>query len=221
MDHSRKRSSCAAISSVPAIVHASQHLSFQVESIPSSEIPGRQGEKQEMIYNLGERKVEFHGEDWFVADNATVIGSVILKNNASIWFNVVVRGDNDLITIGENTNIQDGSILHTDAGIQMTLGWNVTIGHMAMLHGCTVGDNTLVGIKSVILNNAVVGNNCLIGANTLIPEGKVIPDGSVVMGAPGRVVRSLSEAEIDRLRRSASHYVENFKRYQRELTVKI
>jgi carbonic anhydrase/acetyltransferase-like protein (isoleucine patch superfamily) len=170
-----------------------------------------------MIYTLGERRVEFHGEDWFIAENATVIGSVILENNVSVWFNVVIRGDNDIITVGANTNVQDGSILHTDAGIPLTLGQDVTVGHMVMLHGCTIGDNTLIGIKSVILNRAVIGKNCLIGANTLIPEGKIIPDGSLVMGSPGRVIRSLSEAEVQRLRGSAAHYVENFKRYKREL----
>ena len=170
-----------------------------------------------MIYSLGNRKVEFHGEDWFIAANATVIGSVVLKQNASIWFNAVVRGDNDLITIGENANIQDGAILHTDPGILLTIGRDVTVGHLAMLHGCTIGDNSLIGIKSLIMNRAVIGNNCLIGANSLIPEGKVIPDGSLVMGSPGKIVRTLSEAEIAGLRLSAARYVENFKRFKRDL----
>ena len=170
-----------------------------------------------MIYSLGDRKVEFHGEDWFIADNATVIGSVVLKQNASIWFNAVVRGDNDVITIGENANIQDGSILHTDPGILLTLGRDVTVGHLAMLHGCIIGDNSLIGIKSLIMNRAVIGNNCLIGANSLIPEGRVIPDGSLVMGSPGKVVRTLTEQEIAHLRLSAARYVENFKRFKRDL----
>lgn len=172
-----------------------------------------------MIYTLDERRVEYHGEDWFIADNATVIGSVILKQNASIWFNAVVRGDNDVITLGENTNVQDGSILHTDAGIQLTLGRGVTVGHMVMLHGCTIGDNSLIGIKSVILNKAVIGKNCLIGANTLISENKVIPDGSLVMGSPGKVIRELNEAEIQRLQASAVLYVKNFRRYQQALRI--
>ena len=170
-----------------------------------------------MIYSLGDRKVEFHGEDWFIADNATVIGSVVLKQNASIWFNAVVRGDNDVITIGENANIQDGAILHTDPGILLTLGRDVTVGHLAMLHGCTIGDNSLIGIKSLIMNRAVIGNNCLIGANSLIPEGRVIPDGSLVMGSPGKIVRPLTEQEIAQLRLSAARYVENFKRFKRDL----
>ena len=164
-----------------------------------------------MIYSLGDRRVEFHGEDWFIADNATVIGSVILKQNASIWFNVVVRGDNDLITVGENTNVQDGSVLHTDPGILLTIGRDVTVGHLAMLHGCIIGDNSLIGIKSLIMNRAVIGKNCLIGANSLIP------DGSLVMGSPGKIVRALSEEEIERMRRTAGRYVENFKRFKRDL----
>lgn len=170
-----------------------------------------------MIYALGERKVEMHGADWFIADNATVIGSVILKQNASIWFNVVARGDNDVITIGENSNVQDGAVLHTDPGILLTLGANVTVGHLSMLHGCTVGDNSLIGIKSLIMNRAIIGKNCLIGANSLIPEGKVIPDGSLVMGSPGKVVRMLSEQEIAGLHATAQRYVQNFKRFQRDL----
>ena len=172
-----------------------------------------------MRYSLGERHVECHGEDWFIADNATVIGQVVLKQNASIWFNAVVRGDNDLITIGEGSNVQDGAILHTDAGLQLTIGRDVTIGHLVMLHGCTIGNNSLIGIKSVILNRAVIGNNCLIGANSLVTENKVIPDNSLVMGAPARVVRTLTDDEIAGLQASARHYVDNFKRYQRDLRV--
>ena len=170
-----------------------------------------------MIYSLGDRRVEFHGDDWFIAHNATVIGSVVLKQNASIWFNVVARGDNDVITIGENSNVQDGAILHTDPGILLTIGRDVTVGHLAMLHGCIIGDNRLIGIKSLIMNRAVIGKNCLIGANSLIPEGKVIPDGSLVMGSPGKIVRTLTEQEIEGLRLSAGRYVENFKRFKRDL----
>ena len=170
-----------------------------------------------VIYSLGDRKVEFHGADWFIADNATVIGSVVLKQNASLWFNVVARGDNDVITIGENSNIQDGAVLHTDPGILLTVGRDVTVGHLAMLHGCIIGDNSLIGIKSLIMNRAVIGKNCLIGANSLIPEGKIIPDGSLVMGSPGKIIRTLSEVEIEGLRQTAARYVENFKRFKRDL----
>ncbi len=170
-----------------------------------------------MIYSLGDRRVEIRGEDYFVADNATVVGSVVLENNASVWFNVVIRGDNDIITIGENSNVQDGSVLHTDGGVQLTIGKNVTVGHKVMLHGCTIGDNSLIGINSVILNGAKIGKYCLIGANSLIPEGKEIPDGSLVMGSPGKVVRELSEAQRQVLEMSARSYVNNFKRFKAEM----
>ncbi len=169
-----------------------------------------------MIYSLGDRVPVFKGAYW-VADNATVIGSVVLENNASIWFNVVVRGDNDVITIGENSNIQDGSVLHTDSGIALTVGRNVTVGHKVMLHGCDIGDNSLIGINSVVLNGARVGRNCLIGANSLIAEGKEIPDGSLVMGSPGKVVRELSPEQIKGLEMSAMGYVVNSQRFQKEL----
>jgi carbonic anhydrase/acetyltransferase-like protein (isoleucine patch superfamily) len=157
------------------------------------------------------------GEYW-IAPNAVVIGNVILKKNASIWFGATLRGDNDPIEIGENSNIQDGSVLHTDVGSPLTIGKNVTVGHMVMLHGCSVGDNSLIGIGSIILNGAKIGRNCLIGANCLITEGKDIPDNSMVMGAPGKVVREIGEAQIQMLTGSALHYVENWKRYQRDLT---
>ena len=170
-----------------------------------------------MIYSLGDRKVEIRGEDYFIADNATVIGSVVIENNASIWFNVVIRGDNDVITIGENSNVQEGSVLHTDPGIKLTIGKNVTVGHKVMLHGCTIGDNSLIGINSVILNGAKIGKNCLIGANCLITENKEIPDGSLVMGAPGKVVRELSPEQQAGLQMSAASYVNNFKRFKQEL----
>ena len=170
-----------------------------------------------MIYNLGSAQVEITGEDYFVAENATVIGAVTLANNVSIWFNAVIRGDNALIAIGENSNIQDCSVLHTDPGIPLTIGSNVTVGHKVMLHGCTIGDNSLIGINSVILNRARIGKNCLIGANTLIPEGREIPDGSLVLGSPGRVIRTLTpEQQLD-LGKSAASYVKNFKRYKQEL----
>lgn len=172
-----------------------------------------------MLYSLGSRKIQINASDYFIADTATVIGSVIIENNVSIWFNVVIRGDNDIIHIGENTNIQDGSILHVDDNVPLTIGKDVTVGHKVMLHGCIIGNNTLIGMNSVILNNAKIGNNCLIGANSLITEGKVIPDGSIVMGSPGKVVGQLNEKQIQDLKYSADHYVINFKRFNAELQV--
>lgn len=170
-----------------------------------------------MIYALDKRQVEIRGEDYFIADNATLVGSVVLENNASIWFNAVVRGDNDVITIGENTNVQDGAILHTDPGFKLTLGKGVTVGHKAMLHGCEVGDYSLVGINAVVLNGAKIGKHCLIGANALITEGMVIPDGSMVMGSPAKVKRELTDQQKTLLEASAAHYVHNFQRYNARL----
>lgn len=164
------------------------------------------------IYALGEQVPRF-GEGCWVADNATVIGAVAAGRNVSIWYNVVIRGDNDPITIGDNSNIQDGAILHTDEGIPLTIGADVSVGHMAMLHGCTIGDGSLIGINAVVLNNAVVGKHCIIGANALIPEGKVIPDRSLVVGSPGRIIRELTDADIARLGANAGHYVDNTRRY--------
>jgi carbonic anhydrase/acetyltransferase-like protein (isoleucine patch superfamily) len=169
-----------------------------------------------MKYTLGDRKVTCKGDYW-IADNATVIGTVVLENNANIWFNCVVRGDLDVITIGENSQLQDGCVLHVDPGHPITLGKNVSVGHMAMLHGCTIGDGTLIGIKSVILNDAIIGRNCLIGANSLILEGKKIPDGSLVIGSPGKVVRQLTADEIRFVNQSAGEYAAMAKRYRVEL----
>jgi carbonic anhydrase/acetyltransferase-like protein (isoleucine patch superfamily) len=138
---------------------------------------------------------------------------VTLKPGASVWFGAVVRGDNDPIVIGENTNIQDGSVLHSDPGEPLIIGANVTVGHMAMLHSCEIGDGTLIGIGAVVLGRAKIGKNCLIGANALITEDKVIPDGSLVMGQPGKVVRMLEPGQIAALQASAEHYVQNWKRY--------
>ncbi len=166
-----------------------------------------------MIYDFEERSVELRGTEHFIADTATVIGSVILEHRSSIWFNAVLRGDNDVIHIGEASNIQDGSVLHVDPGFPLTVGAGVTVGHMVMLHGCMIGDNSLIGVKSVVLNNARIGNNCLIGANTLITEGKEIPDNSLVMGSPGRVVRELIADEIGRLKWAAELYVNKIRRY--------
>lgn len=157
------------------------------------------------------------GKNVWVAPNATVIGDIRLADEVSIWWNAVLRGDNDPIHIGRQTNIQDGSILHTDAGIPMCIGERVTVGHLVMLHGCTVGDGSLIGIGSVILNRAKIGNQSIVGANTLIPEGKIFPDGVLIVGSPGKVIRDLTDEEIAKLDRSAAHYVSNAARYQSDL----
>ncbi len=172
-----------------------------------------------MLYQLGSRQPELRGTGHFIAPNATVIGNVLLEANSSVWFNVVIRGDSDLITVGEGSNVQDGAVLHTDPGIKLTIGRDVTVGHLAMLHGCTIGDNSLIGIKAVVLNRVKIGRNCLIGANSLIPEGKEIPDGSLVVGSPGKVVRQLTPEEIQAITVSARHYVENARRFQSDLSV--
>ena len=166
-----------------------------------------------MIYKLGERVPNIH-ESCFVAPSADLIGSVTLKKNASVWFSTVLRGDNADIVIGENSNIQDGSILHVDDDFPLTIGDNVTVGHKVMLHGCTIGDGSLVGMNAVILNGAVIGKGCLIGANALVPEGKVIPDGSMVLGSPGKIVKTLDDEKVAMLAFAADHYVENRQRYQ-------
>jgi carbonic anhydrase/acetyltransferase-like protein (isoleucine patch superfamily) len=169
-----------------------------------------------MIYALGNKSPVLKGNN-YIAPNAVVIGDVVMGKNANVWWNVVIRGDNDTITLGDDVNIQDGSVLHTDEGVKLTLANGVSVGHMAMLHGCTVGEGSLIGIKAVVLNGAVIGRDCLIGANSLIPEGKNIPDRSLVMGSPGRVLRQLDDAEVERIRWIAKHYTDNAARYQQEL----
>ena len=169
------------------------------------------------VYSLGERRVQVQGTDWYIADSATVIGSVLIEDRASIWFNVVIRGDSDLITIGEGSNVQDGSVLHTDSGIKLTLGRNVSVGHMAMLHGCSVGDGSLIGINSVVLNHAVIGKRSLIGAGSLIAEGKTIPDGVLALGSPAKVVRDLSHSEIENLQDMADEYVRRAKLFKQQM----
>ncbi len=171
-----------------------------------------------MIYSLGDVRVQNEGA-CFVAENATVAGNVLLQRDVSIWFNVVIRGDSELITIGEGSNIQDGSVLHTDPGYPMTIGNGVTVGHKAMLHGCTVDDYSLIGINAVILNGAKIGKHCLIGANSLVPENMEIPDGSLVMGSPARIKRQLSEEQQALFKVQAQHYVENGKRFARDLRI--
>jgi carbonic anhydrase/acetyltransferase-like protein (isoleucine patch superfamily) len=169
-----------------------------------------------MIYALGERRPKVH-ESCFVAPDAQVIGSVALEQDASVWFSVVLRGDNELIAIGPESNVQDATVIHTDAGIEVRVGRGVTIGHRVMLHGCEVGDYSLVGIGAIVLNGAKIGSHCLIGAGALITEGKHIPDRSLVLGSPGRVVRTLTDADALMLEASAAHYVENAKRYRAQL----
>ena len=155
--------------------------------------------------------------NFWVAPTASVMGRVILKENASVWYGAVIRGDNDPIEIGENSNIQDGSILHTDIGFPLTVGKNVTVGHRVMLHGCTIGDGSLIGIGSTLLNGVKIGKNCIIGAHTLLTEGKEIPDNSLVVGSPGRVIRTHGEDVAELLQASADHYVENWKKHAAEL----
>ena len=159
-----------------------------------------------MIYELGSRKPTI-GDGCFVAPNAAVIGSVVMKRNASVWWSVTIRGDNDVITLGENVNIQDGSVIHTDSGYQVTLEKNVSVGHLVMLHGCTIGENSLIGIGAIVLNRVVIGKNCLIGAGATVTEGKVIPDGSLVLGV-NKIARSLTPEEIAMNTWIAEHYVE-------------
>jgi len=168
------------------------------------------------IYTLADKHPQLAADAW-VAPNATVIGDIRLAAGVSIWWNAVLRGDNDPIHIGANSNIQDGSVLHTDEGVPMHIGANVTVGHMVMMHGCTVGDGSLIGIGSIILNRAVIGRQCIVGANTLIPEGKVFPDRVLIVGSPGKVVRELSDEEVARLAHSAEHYVQNAARYRSQL----
>jgi carbonic anhydrase/acetyltransferase-like protein (isoleucine patch superfamily) len=173
-----------------------------------------------MIYELDDRRVRIEGEV-FVASSADVIGSVVLKNQASVWFNAVIRGDSDEIIVGEETNIQDGAVLHTDPGIPLVLGRGVTVGHHAIVHGCEVGDYSLIGINAVVLNRARIGRFCTIGANALITEGKEIPDYSVVLGSPGKIVRQIDPSDTESLKRSAAGYVARAHRYLKALEADI
>ena len=170
-----------------------------------------------MIYSLGEKKLKESSNDFWVAPNAAVIGAVELKKNSSVWFNATLRGDNDPIIVGENSNIQDGSVCHTDDGMPLIIGDNVTIGHKVILHSCQIGNNSLIGMGSTILNNAKIGNYCLVGANTLITEGKEFPDNSMIVGTPGKIKRELTEVERNLIELSALHYVENMKRFRSNL----
>lgn len=170
-----------------------------------------------MIYALGKNHVQLNGPA-FIAPGSHVIGQVKLEKDCSIWFNVVIRGDCDLITVGEGSNVQDGSVLHTDHGVPLVIGKGVTVGHKVMLHGCEVGDYSLIGINSVILNGAKIGKHCVIGANALITENMQVPDGSVVMGSPGKIVKTIAENQKVMLEKSAEYYVKNAKRFASELS---
>jgi carbonic anhydrase/acetyltransferase-like protein (isoleucine patch superfamily) len=170
------------------------------------------------VYRLGDLVPDLPAQHaHWIAPNAVVLGRVRLLANASVWFGAVLRGDTEWIEVGENSNVQDNSVLHTDPGCPLTIGRNVTIGHQVMLHGCTIGDGSLIGIGAVILNRTKIGKNCLIGANTLIGEGKDIPDNSMVIGSPGRVIRTLDESAATLLKLSADHYVANWRRFASDL----
>lgn len=174
-----------------------------------------------MIHVLGDRRPEFEGGGHFVADNATLIGTVRLKDRASVWYNCVLRGDNDWITVGERSNIQDASLLHTDPGLELDVGSGVTVGHGATLHGCTIGDDSLVGIGSTILNGARIGRNSIVGAHALVTENKEFPDGVMLLGAPAKIARALTDDEIAAIRSSADLYVENAARYLSDLVSRV
>ena len=169
-----------------------------------------------MFYDLGNKKIKNAGGNW-AASNASIIGDVTLEKNTSIWFNATLRGDIESIYIGEGSNVQDGSVLHTDPGYPLKIGKDVTIGHLVMLHGCTIGDNSLIGIGAIVLNGVKIGKNCIIGANTLLTENKVIPDNSLVIGSPGKIVRQITAEEIKSITENATHYQENWKKFSKSI----
>lgn len=168
------------------------------------------------IYELDGVRPRISPTAW-IADSAQIIGNVVIEDGASIWFGAVLRGDNETITIGKNSNVQDNCVFHTDLGVPLTIGANVTVGHQVMLHGCTVGDGSLIGIGAVVLNNARIGERCLVGAGALITEGKEFADGSMIIGSPARAVRELSAAQQERVARGASNYIQNGSRYAKGL----
>ncbi|RQS73968.1 gamma carbonic anhydrase family protein [Burkholderia sp. Bp8963] len=168
------------------------------------------------IYKLGDTTPTIH-ESVFVADTAAIIGKVVLEENSSVWFGATIRGDNEPITVGAGSNVQEGAVLHTDPGCPLTIAENVTIGHQAMLHGCTIGEGSLIGIQAVVLNGAVIGRNCLVGAGAVVTEGKTFPDNSLILGAPAKVVRELSAEDVARLRANAQTYVERRAHFKEQL----
>jgi carbonic anhydrase/acetyltransferase-like protein (isoleucine patch superfamily) len=170
-----------------------------------------------MKYRLGDKQVTLLGDGHFIAPNAAVIGDVTMHDKSSVWFSCVLRGDAERIEIGAGSNIQDGTVMHADPGFPMVVGENVTVGHNAMLHGCSIGDGSLVGIGAVVLNGAKVGKSCLIGANALVTEGMEIPDGSLVLGMPAKIKGQLSEEQQEGLRMNANHYMANAVRYDADL----
>lgn len=169
------------------------------------------------LYALGDDAPQIAQDTW-VAPDANLIGKVVLESAASVWFGSTIRADHEEIRIGQGSNVQENCVMHIDAGYPLTIGKGCTIGHKVMLHGCTIGDNTLIGMGATVLNGATIGKNCLIGAGALITEGKDIPDGSLVMGVPGKVVRQLDDAAIQGLRASALHYQDNMRRFRDEMT---
>ena len=170
-----------------------------------------------MKFDLGENSVQTEGDDFYIAENAVVLGQVKLCKDASVWFGAVLRGDTEPITIGEGSNVQDCCVIHTDLGFPVEIGKDVTIGHQVILHGCTIGDGSLIGISAVVLSGAKIGSGCLIASNALVTEGMEVPDGSVVMGSPGKIKGSLDEGRKNGLLLSAQHYVQNYKRFKLEL----
>ena len=167
-----------------------------------------------MIIDLGDKKLKTADDNFWIAPNASVIGEVNLERDASIWFNAILRADNEPITIGEGSNVQDGAIIHTDPGYACNIGKKVTVGHMAMLHGCSIGDGSLIGIGSVVLNGAKIGKNCIIGSKALVTEGMDVPDGSMVLGIPGKIKKTLTEEEQSVVPLGADHYIDNYKKYK-------
>ena len=167
-----------------------------------------------MIIDLGDKKLKTADDNFWIAPNASVIGEVNLERDASIWFNAILRADNEPITIGEGSNVQDGAIIHTDPGYACNIGKKVTVGHMAMLHGCSIGDGSLIGIGSVVLNGAKIGKNCIIGSKALVTEGMDVPDGSMVLGIPGKIKKTLTEEEQSFVPLGADHYIDNYKKYK-------
>ena len=167
-----------------------------------------------MIIDLGDKKLKTADDNFWIAPNASVIGEVNLERDASIWFNAILRADNEPITIGEGSNVQDGAIIHTDPGFACNIGKKVTVGHMAKLHGCSIGDGSLIGIGSVVLNGAKIGKNCIIGSKALVTEGMDVPDGSMVLGIPGKIKKTLTEEEQNVVPLGADHYIDNYKKYK-------